>query len=348
MSIETPEEITAAQAIVAEMIARLKTLVEASQQHLARITSELRQAERALDEVAMQHRFAVENHLPTVHSLAAREEALRKTHQQLTHAAQAYQRASKQLDQLIRQIEMSSTTLDGSSEGETSDPWIQALRAQVILGREEERVRLAREVHDSPAQVLANTLIGLEKSCALLQQQRIQPLGVLLTRLRDATREGLQEVRHFIADLRPGRLAEKGLLVALQEYIQRYRATYNAQVQFELVGTVPKLSREAEIVLYRIVQEALQNAHKHARGAPIHVKLAMHDRKLTLTIRDEGPGFDPREVAQRAGRESWGLTSMRERADMIGARYTVFSRPGQGTEVTVVLPIGDTSTPPHS
>lgn len=339
----TPEAamgIESAQAIVTEMLARLKTLVETSQQQNARLTVEVRQAERAVDEVVMQRQFAAERNLPAAKNLAERERELRANLARLSQASQSHQRSLKQLDQLVRQIEMSSTTLNGTSEGETSDPWVQALRAQVVLGREEERVRLAREVHDSPAQVLANTLIGLEKSRSLLEEQRMEHLDTLLNRLCEATREGLQEVRHLIADLRPGRLEEQGLVGALQEYIRRYRDAYSAQVRFEVESAPPRLSREAEIVLYRIVQESLQNAHKHARGAPIHVILAVRQEKLTLTIRDEGPGFDPREVARRAGRESWGLTSMRERADMIGARYTVTSRPGHGTEVSVVLPLG--------
>jgi two-component system sensor histidine kinase DegS len=339
----TPEAamgIESAQAIVTEMLAKLKTLVETSQQQNARLTVEVRQAERAVDEVVMQRQFAAERNLPAAKNLAERERELRANLARLSQVSQSHQRSLKQLDQLVRQIEMSSTTLSGTSEGETSDPWVQALRAQVVLGREEERVRLAREVHDSPAQVLANTLIGLEKSRSLLEEQRIDHLDTLLNRLCDATREGLQEVRHLIADLRPGRLEEQGLVGALQEYIQRYSDAYSAQVRFEVESAPPRLSREAEIVLYRIVQESLQNAHKHARGAPIHVILATRQEKLTLTIRDEGPGFDPREVARRAGRESWGLTSMRERADMIGARYTVTSRSGHGTEVSVVLPLG--------
>jgi two-component system sensor histidine kinase DegS len=102
---------------------------------------------------------------------------------------------------------------------------------------------------------------------------------------------------------------------------------------------LPRLPNETEIVLYRIVQESLQNAHKHARSAPVHVTLAVRKGQLQLTVRDEGPGFDPREVARRAGRESWGLTSMRERADLVGASFLVTTRPGHGTEVSVSLPL---------
>lgn len=327
-----------AHTIVEELLTRLRTQVETAQQRDTQLTQQLRQAARVLDEAVAQHRFAVERQLPTATQMAERERELRTTYNTLSQEVQESQRALKQLDQLIRQIDMSSATLSGTSEGEQADPWMLALRSQVILGREQERMRLAREVHDGPAQVLANTLMVSEQCRSLVHDQRTEYLEVMLDRLCDATREGLKEVRRFIADLRPGRLEEQGLVATLHEYITRYRDTYHVRTTFE-ADAVPRLANEAEIVLYRIVQEALQNVHKHAPGAAVTVTLAIRANHLVLSIRDDGPGFDPREVARRAGRQSWGLTSMRERAELIGARLIVASRPGHGTEVSVALPL---------
>jgi two-component system sensor histidine kinase DegS len=161
----------------------------------------------------------------------------------------------------------------------------------------------------------------------------------MLDRLCDATREGLHEVRQFIADLRPGRIEELGLVVVLQDYIQRYRDLHHdVKVTLETEYT-SELSIESEIVIYRIMQEALQNAHKHAPGAAVAVSLTVHRDDVGFTIRDDGPGFDPRTVARRAGRKNWGLTSMHERAELVGARLVVSSRPGHGTEVSLTLPL---------
>src|SRR5262249_44055202 len=131
----------------------------------------------------------------------------------------ANQHALKQLEQLIRQIEMSSSSLtaDGGA-----DPWALALRAQVIHGREEERVRLAREVHDGPAQVLANSLMILETCYTQAQQLGAEKLVMMLDRMRGATRDGMRDVRRFIADLRPGAIEEQGLVMAIGEYIRGY------------------------------------------------------------------------------------------------------------------------------
>lgn len=336
MSDDAPDLLGAAHQIVVEQLTRLRDLVRQGEQQREQQTAELRRIERLLDEITMQQRFAAERKLPVAANLVTREQELRRQQETALHTSQQLQRALKELDQLVRQIDMSSTALEG--ENETADPWVLALRSQVIKGREEERVRLAREVHDSPAQVLANTLMGLERCRTLLQRQDLGRLSMMLDRLRDATQEGLHEVRHFIADLRPGRLEEQGLIVAIQEYIRRYSQAYNAHVSLEH-DTLPRLGLETEIVLYRIVQEALQNVHKHARGASVWVSLHMRQGRLLLTIRDDGPGFDPHEVLRRAGRESWGLTSMRERAELIGARFVVIARSGQGTEVAVTLPL---------
>jgi two-component system sensor histidine kinase DegS len=327
-----------AHTIVEDLLARLRTLVETAQQRDAELTQQVRQAARALDEATAQHRFAVERQVPQAAQAAQREQETRATYASLNHNLQEWQRSLKQLDQLIRQIDMSSAALDGSSESEPDDPWMLALRSQVVLGREEERVRLAREVHDGPAQVLANTLMVAEQSRSLLQDQRTEQLGLMLDRMCAATREGLREVRSFIADLRPGRIEELGLVAALHEYIARYRDTYRTRVALE-AEQVPRLPTEAEIVFYRIVQEALQNAHKHAPSAAVVVLLAERKGHIVLSIRDDGPGFDTRDVARRAGRESWGLTSMRERAELVGAQLVITSRPGHGTEVSVALPL---------
>jgi two-component system sensor histidine kinase DegS len=239
---------------------------------------------------------------------------------------------------LIRQIEMSSSALTSAEEAGAADPWVLALRAQIIHGREEERTRLAREVHDGPAQVLANSLMILESCYTLAQQAGAEKLTLMLDRMRTSTREGLQEVRRFIADLRPGGLDEHGLAAAISEYVQNYNNAYGARVSVE-AEPLPRLPRETEIVLYRIVQEALQNVHKYARGAQVLVRLIRQNDQLQLVIRDDGPGFDPHEVVRRAGRSNWGLTSMRERAELTGARLSVASSPGHGTEVSVILPI---------
>jgi two-component system sensor histidine kinase DegS len=338
LSAEQPGVLREAHAIVAEQLARLRALAEETRRQGATLGSALRQSERQLDEAQLQQRSAVQWRAPAGRATKDRVSDMRARHENLEREVRANQHAIKQLEQLIRQIEMSSGALTGADEEVAADPWVLALRAQIIHGREEERQRLAREVHDGPAQVLANSLMVLETCYTLAQEAGGERLVTMLDRLRDTTRSGLAEVRRFIADLRPGALDQHGLTSALADYIRSYNNAYNGQAALE-AEPLPQLPRESAIVLYRIVQEALQNAHKYARGARIAVRLGRLGSHLHLTIRDDGPGFDPHEVARRAGRSNWGLTSMRERAELIGARFSVASSPGHGTEVTVILPL---------
>jgi two-component system sensor histidine kinase DegS len=327
-----------AHTIVAEQLARLRALAENTRRNGATLGTALRQVERQLDEALLQQRSASQWRAPAFKALKERSAEIRGRHEVLERDVRANQHALKQLEQLIRQIEMSSGALTGAEEGNVSDPWVLALRAQIIHGREEERQRLAREVHDGPAQVLANSLMILESSYTLAQQTGVEKLITMLDRMRSATKEGLQEVRRFIADLRPGALEDQGLATALADYIRGYNDAYAGRAALE-AEPLPQLPRESAIVLYRIVQEALQNVHKYARGANVAIRLARQGSHLHLVIRDDGPGFDPHEVARRAGKSNWGLTSMRERAELIGARFGVASSPGHGTEVTVIVPI---------
>src|SRR5262245_12974030 len=218
-----------AHGIVAEQLARLRELAENTRRAGAALSGELRQGERQLDEASLQRRAAAGR--GTAASLARREADLRAHCDKLAGELRANQHALKQLDQLVRQIEMSSSSLTAADGG--ADPWALALRAQVIHGREEERVRLAREVHDGPAQVLANSLMILETCYTHAQQLGAEKLVMMLDRVRSATRDGMRDVRRFISDLRPGAIQEHGLAMAINEYIRGYTNAYNARVSLE-------------------------------------------------------------------------------------------------------------------
>ncbi len=297
-----------------------------------------RQMYRTADELAVQRTFAEQLNTPAIGRLRQQETELRSKMANLDAETSATAEALKRLEQLIRQIEMSSTSLSGTTTiGQQNDPWALALRGQIVQGREDERLRLAREVHDGPAQVLANVLMGLEHAMNL-QQSNPGQLEAFLNELRSAARQGLHEVRGFIADLRPGAL-EQGFPTALADYVQKYQQTTKVKVSIDLLHWPNRLPAEAEIVLYRVTQEALQNIHKHARNANVLIRSMLQGNLLIFTIRDDGPGFDPRNVVQRSGKESWGLTSMRERVALLGGDFAIASRLGAGTEVTIRITI---------
>jgi two-component system sensor histidine kinase DegS len=148
-------------------------------------------------------------------------------------------------------------------------------------------------------------------------------------------------VRRFIADLRPPALDQLGLAGALRELAGRFANAVGLDVRFEGMQ-LPRLAPEQELVIYRIAQEALNNAAKHAKGASILVRCGTHANLIYLQVRDDGPGFDPRTVAARTRGVRWGLRSMHERADLIGAKFQISSAIGKGTTIGLSLPIKGT------
>jgi signal transduction histidine kinase len=200
-----------------------------------------------------------------------------------------------------------------------------------------ERSRLARELHDSVSQALFSMTMharAAQLSMAKAGLDDSAPLGRSITQLAELTRGALAEMRALIFELRPGSLAEEGLVQALRK--QGAALTAREEVAITVDGPDQRLGLLAgtEEHLYRIASEALHNVVKHARADSAAVRVVVQDGILGVTVTDNGAGFDPDE--DRAGH--LGLFTMAERAEAIGAALLVNSAPGAGTTVTVTLP----------
>jgi two-component system sensor histidine kinase DegS len=189
-----------------------------------------------------------------------------------------------------------------------------------------------------PAQVLANAILGIEL-CEQIARRSPEQLIDEMARLKSSLREGLVEVRRFQFDLRPSSLADRGLLVTLQRYIGEYRAFFKLTVELQLPDELPTLSKDEELQVFRIVQEALQNIQKHARASNVIVRLEANDELIEATIKDDGRGFFPQQV-ESTTLSGAGLRGMGERAAAVGGELTVESEPGVGTTVRFSLPRG--------
>lgn len=216
------------------------------------------------------------------------------------------------------------------------DVWRLVERMAMIKAQEQERSRLAREIHDGPAQVLANAILGLEL-CEQIARRSPEQLLDELARLKATMREGLVEVRRFQFDLRPSTLAERGLSATLQRYIAEYRAFFRLDVDLQVPATLPSLNKDEELTVFRIVQESLQNIQKHARAALVIVRIDLSDETIVVTIHDDGRGFVPRQV-EATTLSGAGLRGMSERAAAVGGELQVESQPGAGTTVRLSLP----------
>jgi two-component system sensor histidine kinase DegS len=209
---------------------------------------------------------------------------------------------------------------------------------RVIEAQEAERSRLAREVHDGPAQALANGIFQVEVVERLLDRDEALARAELRL-LRDILNRELRSVRAYLSQLRPPLLADLGLSGAISDAANQVGNILGVPVTVDLDEDLDALPEMTEIVILRVTQEALQNVRKHASPTSIRVRVAREAGGWAVEIRDDGRGFDP-DAVPAAGRRNFGLQFMRERADLIGARFEVRSRPELGTVVRMAIPSG--------
>jgi signal transduction histidine kinase len=234
--------------------------------------------------------------------------------------------------------EDSSLVTDPSGPPSAADAQMRIVEAQ-----EQERTRLAREVHDGPAQALSNAIFQVEVVQRLLdldEQQARQELK----QLREVLSRELRGVRAYLSQLRPPLLAEFGLSGAVSEAGKQIAAALGIEVKVELEEGVDQLPETVEFVALRVIQEALQNARKHAQPTSIRVRMAREAGAWEVEVRDDGKGFDADEPSV-SERRHFGLQFMRERAELIGARFEVRSSPSLGTAVRMTIPPGAMGMP---
>ncbi len=216
-----------------------------------------------------------------------------------------------------------------------------AIRMAELRAREEERQRFARDVHDGPAQAFANAIIGLEFVERALKSGRDTTIEDSLSeidRIKSTMREGLTEIRRFIFDNRPTMLRDRGLAATVLHYVQTYQSIFPTVVTVEVSDAVSRLDSERELAAFRVVQESIQNACKHARPSQVHVSInETPDGGVLVQVEDDGRGFDPDRVSAHAMGGS-GLEGMKERAALLGARFHVASQRGKGTTITLEFP----------
>ena len=220
--------------------------------------------------------------------------------------------------------------------------------ARIIKATEEERYRISREIHDGPAQDLANSLFTTTIVERLMDQDMAEAKKTL-EELRGEIRKCLTSVRQIIFDMRPMALDDLGLPQAVEQLIALFGERGKLHGTFSLEGDYYALPKHVEIAVFRIVQEALNNVVQHARTDQVRVRMHYTPQALTLLIADDGVGFAPDQIdepedeaesdsldmeAQRRRRgRHFGMIGMEERAKLIGAEIQILSEPGKGTKV---------------
>lgn len=211
----------------------------------------------------------------------------------------------------------------------------QALGLRIIEAQEEERRRLSREIHDGPAQMLANMLLRAEIIEKKFSSDDPEAVIQEFRQLRELVRESLREVRSIIYDLRPMALDDLGLIPTLMKYLNTAKDNFGVPIIFKTLGVERRLSSKLEIAVFRLIQESVQNACKHAEATEIEVKVEFQEEAITLSVKDDGKGFNVDEKREN----SFGLIGMSERVDLLGGKFIINSSPERGTLILIQIPV---------
>jgi two-component system sensor histidine kinase DegS len=272
----------------------------------------------------------------------ARIRVLRRDEAIAARVAGAEQSALARIDLAIRSLEGAWLFLGRDDASLVTDPagalTTTDVQMRIVEAQEAERTRLAREVHDGPAQALANAVFQVEVVERMLAREPVLAAAELRL-LRELLRRELGDVRAFISQLRPPILADLGLEGAIRDAAAGMTALLGIPVTVDVDPAIREIGEATETVVLRIVQEALQNVRRHADARRASIRAAHEDGRWIIEVRDEGRGFDVGAVAAR-GRRNFGLQFMRERAELIGAEFEVRSRPDGGTVVRIAIPRG--------
>ncbi len=216
---------------------------------------------------------------------------------------------------------------------EERDQYRHELLLHTVRAQEEERARIARELHDETSQVL--TAFSLDLATLGTRITKNKEAKRLVDRLQSLSKQISQRLYRLVHDLRPAELDDLGLIPAIH-YLKDSNSVLGLNVSLEVHGQGRRLDAIVETVLFRVVQEALNNALRHANVADASVSLDFCQDEIVLRIMDKGEGFDPQKPLTPP--HGWGIAGMRERVGLIGGRLTIISSPGSGTTVEVIVP----------
>ena len=213
------------------------------------------------------------------------------------------------------------------------------LLSKMISAQEDERKRIAADIHDDTVQSLVGSFYRLEGVELLIEQERLSEAREELSKTRASLQRNISGMRRLMFDLRPSILDDAGLAPAIENYINRMEDQDGIRGMLHVDGELGRLDSTVEVTIYRLAQEVLTNVRKHSEATELVVKVFRRGEMIEISIRDNGVGFDVDKVLEEVGYgEHFGLKSLIERAELAGGRVKIETCPGEGTEVTVLVP----------
>ncbi len=270
------------------------------------------------------------------------EKILRLQRDHLEQNMRTLEQARKRSAELISNVSMALKLLTQDLSGVYNQigevQHANNLGLSIIRAQEEERRRVARDIHDGPAQSFANIVMRAE-FCLKLMDVNPDQVRDELRDLALLVRGSLEDVRKIIFDLRPMSLDDLGLLSALKRYIEQFQEDEPVHVDLNVIGREERVDSSLEIALFRIVQESLTNVRKHSEATEVVIKIEFLPDRLNLLIRDNGCGFELDAVRQAKMSNSFGLTGISERVQLVKGTSSIKTSPGKGTQILVSVPV---------
>jgi len=311
------------------MLEQSQVDVEKLSQRNATITMHLQQVEGNLDSTPVAEiQNAYNSALDAQQRLVVMRSQLEKLQSDQNH-----------LDRYLNMIKNVKTAMDGGDgEGGNLDGGGKMATAEMIIqAQESERQRLSRQMHDGPAQTLSNFILQTEIAMRLFDVDQ-EKAREELTSLKNAASNAFQQVRDFIFDLRPMMLDDLGLGPTFKKYEDVFREKSNLDISINVTGSDRRLESYLEVMVFRAMQELMNNSAVHSQADQIKVQLDMGVDTIKLVVEDNGKGFDPSMIEDESG---IGIKLIQERAEMIGGEFGIDSAVGEGARITLIVPAAE-------
>lgn len=316
-----------------------------------------KESRRNLMEVSKNFRYYTEKDIEIAYDTAKNYQihlALKREHEQqlikkrmeiekrLGHTQKILEKAQHLISHVAMAMDFLTGDLSTLSERMEDIHQKELLGIRVIKAQEEERQRIARDIHDGPAQSLSNIVLKAE-ICEKLSTVDIDKTRVELKELKELVRCSLREIRKIIFDLRPMSLDDLGLIPTIQRYLANYRTDTSIEVALHYNNEIIETKGVIDVALFRIMQEALNNVKKYSKADKVCIMIENDGEIVTMKVKDNGIGFNVDEALKGVNlsddMKGFGLHSMRQRVELLNGSFEIVSMVNKGTEITVKIPI---------
>ncbi len=343
----------------AEALSPLQEFIETSRAELEQVRNEMKeigllveQSQGEVDKLAQRnasitaHLHQLQAHFDTVprEDIRSAYEASQDAQQRLFTMRGQLEKLQSDQVHLKRYAESITRTLQ-LLEGGTARPEMAPKEAagsqveRIIQAQEEERRKLSRQVHDGPAQALANLILQTEIALRLMDTDP-EKAREELKNLKTSAGSTFGHVRDFIFELRPMMLDDLGLTPTLRRYVEAYKERTGLDITPVFTGKERRLPSHIEVLIFRALQELLANVREHAQATHVKVTLDMDSNQVRASVEDNGRGFDTESAAFAEG-PGRGLKTLQERIGLVGGDFEVSSSPGKGSRIAFSVPTGE-------